>query len=918
MSNNYKGTVNVSGQILVQGKMAGLKVSLDSQPDVYSADTNGHVDLPIVTQEDTDVIFQQFPISQYGDINKEVGVAGTYDGGSTVRYYSSMPVLLENDGSLVYLRPGTNGNTINYYYTYVQKPDSVDITPQSTIRKYYEGNSKNIVFYDSYTKDTLLYEDIDNQIMHVVLTNGTMEKNAHQEATFPKTSMPYQIITGLKVDDYVYVICLYNTSYNTTNPISYLWNNNDPSQFLFFRIPVTQIQSGTITTVEQVTGISGTTMYGDVVSGSSTVKIADALASTSSSSTKSFIKYPDVLEGRVAPWTYTLIGVGKSYYDGTNIIFSFYVNGYSINDTQRTDMMYGYTITYNVSAKTYTHDLSNIPITCTGGLTGTLTWNNPYAITAAKISGYNPTSYTDGNSSSWYITDNGVQYSVKEKYVLSDYYVVTRSVLSGFTNKANAYKIRNRTLSNVVYKEVFGDYASRVGDQLCGGSPISPSRIMFTGTGSYQGTNYGKYARGISDIGTSRTYSYTSLNNGTISGYAPQAYRVPFGNDNESKMVSKISLHDSSTGTVNAYGTAFIEGFQNTSGYKLDPNTITYDTTYSCSDTVLQNVKNQIISNLGLTATSSLIGIYYVPDSSYCKSIACVTTVNSGNGGNTIAATIDCTLSGNVITSISLNTIFFNTYKSDIQNLPPTIAEVYPKSGLSCVKYGDFTYISFSHLAQVSVVGDLFEWSICGKVSLNTVSSVLATRSYHVSGVIDGSREYSYLPNYGFGYYTYSSVTDIGTKLVFYYAGNTSANFDTLFSGSEPTTKVAVIAQDVIVGFYLYFTEITPVFIAGQYHELPITTIDLNTITANPASKKYYVYVQYNNGTVSYVVSLVEIAESATNMFIGSFLTDTTKVSELDINMVSRFDLYRPSTTQIGSAFPVSTGFPSSTGTINW
>ena len=210
MSNDFKGTVNVTGQILVQGKMSGLNVSIDGKTDVYTADTTGHVSLPIVSNDETDDIFQQFPISQFGTLYSKVGVAGTYDGGSTVRYYSSMPVLLENDGTLVYLRPGTNGNTINYYYTYVSNPNNADIVSQSTIRKYYNGSSKNIVFYDSYAKDTLIYEEIDNQIMHVVLTNGTMDNENHQEATFPTSSMPHRVITALKVDSYVYVICIYN------------------------------------------------------------------------------------------------------------------------------------------------------------------------------------------------------------------------------------------------------------------------------------------------------------------------------------------------------------------------------------------------------------------------------------------------------------------------------------------------------------------------------------------------------------------------------------------------------------------------------------------------------------------------------------------------------------------------------------
>jgi len=907
------GDLEVAGKINVNGKVSGVSVTLTDHDEVYTADTNGHVDLPVPQKNEFDYILKQLPLTQYGAVNNvPVGVAGTFDGGSTIPYYAAMPVLLEDDGTLAFLRPGSNGSTINYYYTYVTSPES-STKPTTTIRKYYNGTGKNILFYDSYTKDTLIYQDIDNALFYVVLTNGTLDNSKHQQASFDRTLIPYNIMSALKVGNYVYIISLYNSAYNVSNPVSISYNINDPFQFMMHRIPVSQIQAGNITTVEAVTGITGNNMFGDANT-SGNIRIADSWASTSDTATKSFIKYP--VGTNVSPYTYSIVSAGKSYFDGTNIIFSFFTNGYVVNSTARIDTMYGLTVTYNVNNKTFSTDLSPTSMVCNGGTTGAVTWNNPYAINTSKTYGVG-TGIADGNSNTWCITDGGVQYAIKEKYVLSDTYLVSRCIITNFTTKAEAYKVRNRVLSPTSSTNASADFASRVGDQLVGGSPISSTRIMFTGTGTYEGTAYTKYFRGIADIGTTRNYTYNSIDRGTITGYAPQPFRVPFGSEN--LMRSKLSFCDAS-GNVESYGCAFLENVILTTGYKLSASSLTYDKTINISNSTLVSLKNSILANAGITSPAdSKIGLYYSPKSDYCKSIAHVVVYNGTNlGGRNIFATVDCTLTGTTVSAATLSTVFYNQSVERMQGITANPTEVFAKSGLSCVKYSDFTYIAFSGLFVYGTPGDSEEVTGCGIVSGNTVNSVIVSNSYHATGLpgAEPRREYSYIPNLGFGYYIYSP-TDKGTKLIFKNCGNTSAQFTSNMSNGTGT-DVVILAQDVVVGFYLYFTERTPLFMSGQYFELPITTIDLNTVKANPGNTKFYVYAKLEYGLPIYKVSETELVENETTMFIGTIQTDGTKVSDLNITKVSKFDNYRPSASTIGGAFPVSTGNSMDSGTINW
>lgn len=117
-------------------------------------------------------------------------------------------------------------------------------------------------------------------------------------------------------------------------------------------------------------------------------------------------------------------------------------------------------------------------------------------------------------------------------------------------------------------------------------------------------------------------------------------------------------------------------------------------------------------------------------------------------------------------------------------------------------------------------------------------------------------------------------------------------------------------------GFTLNFTREVPLFMAGIYFKAPVQSIPLPP----PASGTYtyFVYVELELGVPMYSVSRAEGVENEIRMYIGSVTVSTTTITAINVNRVSRFGTYRPSTTQKGSSFPVSTGHPSQTGTINW
>lgn len=117
-------------------------------------------------------------------------------------------------------------------------------------------------------------------------------------------------------------------------------------------------------------------------------------------------------------------------------------------------------------------------------------------------------------------------------------------------------------------------------------------------------------------------------------------------------------------------------------------------------------------------------------------------------------------------------------------------------------------------------------------------------------------------------------------------------------------------------GLVLKFNRIIPLFMSGIYYDVPVQNITAQAATSGTAT--YYVYVKLELGAPKYFISRTEGVENEITMFIGTITVSTTTITAININKVSRFGTYRPSTTQKGSSFPVSTGHPSQTGSINW
>lgn len=117
-------------------------------------------------------------------------------------------------------------------------------------------------------------------------------------------------------------------------------------------------------------------------------------------------------------------------------------------------------------------------------------------------------------------------------------------------------------------------------------------------------------------------------------------------------------------------------------------------------------------------------------------------------------------------------------------------------------------------------------------------------------------------------------------------------------------------------GLNLMFNREVPLFMGGIYFKIPTQTIPLQA----PASGtyNYFIYVVLDLGKPTYIAQRAEGLENEISMYIGNVVVSSSAITFINVNRVSRFGTYRPSVNQQGSAFPVSTGHPAQTGTINW
>lgn len=907
MAKKIYGDLSSTGNIQINGSNTIREIN-----DLH-ADSSGDIVVPAYDKLYIENMIVMTPVTRIGTQDYlPLNVSGSFVGASTSAIRRGFPTILENDGTMVILRPGTNGSSQGFYYSYIKNARNVNVlNPIQTNLEYKPAffTSSYILsdFVASKADQVLFMQTVNgsNSTYTIALTNGTFDQVFHQFLEFdrdliPNTSPNYVHI----VDGLVYIWCINSVT------------SSDKFSLSLYTINVSDIIAGNTSSLKLVSGISGKNLFGVSVSNSSTFDIADKILSITASDNPFILQETSSLA--VTPFYITSYGTINAEADNTltNIRVSLAHTIYSQSPTGGERTTYAISFAFNKNTKSYIFDTQNsgpIKISLSGT---TININNPYNFSFSQYNGFGD-DINCGNS--LFQTNDGMVFSSVARFVTNDFFTICRCKVDDFISNYESLKLSERETSGIISERVLPQYGSSVGSNLVNPTILSPSKILFSCSGTENGVTFGYDNKVYTDIGTSRTYTYNSVvSGGTITGYAPNSNRHKI-NNSDFKYSALIQLI-AADGSVSVYGSSFLEGRSKPTNGLMNVDDFSFSSSYTLqSAAILTNLKNSILSSVSYpgTITSSNIVLYYVPDSSFGNSIAITTLITdtkdgSGYNGFVVVSKVNVTMSGNTLTALAstynnIMGVSYNAVRIDYSYISRM-------TGLVIAKYSGFSYIGIPAICNIATPGDASFRSVVGKLDTsNNFVSMKAFTSYFLS--TGATYEVGVLPGVGFGLYT-NALSDLQTKLVFKNSGTTSANLDSLIA--DPTiagTNIVIASQDVPEGFNVYFSQTVPVLINGSYYTIPATTIDLNTIDSNPANKNFYVYVVNLEGTATYQISSTLLSEELWRVYIGNVVTGASSISSVSIEKVTRFLTYRTSTTKRGSAIPTSTGVPSSTGT---
>lgn len=899
------GSAEILGNLAI-GQRYAMRTFNGTSPNANT----GIVQYPIYKRSEVQSILDMLPISRVGEMDYlPLNVSGSYEGATPMSSDQVVqPTIIEDDGTAVVLRSGTNGSTKGFYYSFIRELRNITMISQESVistNSMYKpsimSSTENIKYFIGSNGYEMLgcLSTEDNYIF--TLTNGTFNEISHIHAKVPSTSfgndMPlYVHIVGSKV----YIWCKDKSVSNLGLALS------------IYTVELSDVKASSMASLTKVTGLSGQTVRNTSYSASNNIRVFDRLYSVGTSSDSLFevtspvsrVEFSDYTDFNIQANVSTdLSKIRVTLYPTHRMVTPLYIS--TVYGT-------GISFVYNINSKSMSLD-GSARAPATVSYNNGFQVSNPFEINMVNFTGTTAAGVL-GNAGGLCQTKDGLVFASKFRWSSTEFYGLQRYKVSG--TPFDSWVASTRSASNVINTNVLPVFGSAVGANLLGVRFIDNRKILLACSGTYDDVTYNYNNTVFSEIGPQPTYQYNSVqHNTTLNGFAPQSNRKQIGDD--FTYTAMISLVDTD-GSVRCYGTSFIEGVYKTSGGLLNPDTLEFDETYTIEPTVLESLKQDIFANLGnsgiVGTLSGQIVLYYVPDNTFSKSIAVVSAYNlNNNQGYAIYAEVDVVLSGTNITSATLVSTRYETLSS----VTGIITEAYMKrcTGLTVAKYSGFGYIGVDAVHQFSQPGNAqFKMMIA-----KTVDGVITSNRFLSSSYIQLGAAYQHgvIPGVGFGYYNFQD-SDYQTKSVFSVFGTTSAEMDGLISGNGSVKeKIVVVSQDVAQGFSVYFTREVPVFLGGIFNRLPIQSVDLSTVKSNPANTTFYLYIQMNRNTkkASYVISTETIDESLTSTYIGKIVTGTSGITSIDTEKVTRFLTYRPSTTKRGSAIPASTGVPSGSGT---
>lgn len=863
------------------------------------------------------------PLTRFGSAGYlPVGIGGSFESGTHIGSpgFMNTPVIMEDDGTLVYLRNATDGASRGVYYGYLANArsaalDSVTLTNRRYRPSFIPAGKEVLQVYRG-NKDAIIGMVADvgttnNQQLFIALTSGTFDDTKHVGAVLSSTLYPVDSLTRhlaaepvLGRDGYLYFILAFNGAVAVVP--------STPFTMKVFRMSVAELQAGNVTAWPELNSGWNCTGIKSSKTGQAQITLADMVASTVTTDDAAVI-YPAGVG--IVPNIYPAYGNGAMVQCARD----------PASNKIRVHIVGLIRLFPNASAfytTPFVFSLVIDPVALTAVVDTTFRGGTTVGLDASNNFTFSNANWRAAGAP--WVTSTSNMYSGHNQVITEDGYAFVFSVANSTeqTNSLYRAKVNNFTTPYALISDA-GATGVNAGYQWItskGPGPVMNGiralnvlpggyfNLISKGDGSYR-PSIVKYR----DTGENPTTVYKSVTGADMVGFSPKSDR---------RYVSDVSGAVQPSPLLTELGTdlsvSACRAILSTSRLSAALN---WDQNLASSGTIS-------VTAAALTAIAQAIwtaeGFAGAPKSSWTQLIIPANTNLPpvavswmiGTDGTTYMFVYRITVQAR---SGAVGTLGLVAKIGSITGPIGTATAVTPlEDGIAwgsqvCQTANGYIYTIGGQVAWPKSTGGYFQQMVFW---MNLDLSTEGFRWFEI--LRSSSLGYVCLPGYGPGLLSNDGTdSDYITKVMFQPWGTAKANVVTPPADSR-AAKIVALSQQVPGGFNVYFTEDTPLFISGKQYTLPQQAIDLRTVTATPASKKFFVYAQLKQGKPVYVIRETELAESDTNVYIGYIQTDTLGISSIVVSKVDRIDNYRLSTTPIGSAIPVSSGNPATPAQVTW
>lgn len=917
----------------LEGKtLAQVRTQLDTGLTAHLAVSNPHADtaamlnIPLKTAMDAALAnlipSGILPISSFGSQDYlPPNVSGSFEGGTTASSPKCTAMIMEDDGTLVFLRNGTNGASGGVFYAYIKDAQKPSAFPEPTkTNKQYSPPYFPAGVTAAYLlagSESALYGRLKNADgslggFFLSITNGTFDDSQHVGCIFSSATLNYGAGEVFVAGSTVY-------HYSALAP-----TKDDPFEITVRSVAKAQVEAGTATGMTQVTGLTVNGFSG-TLTGQSTLRLGNKVSSSVAADKPvllvtgsgiaalniSHFENPTVFsvvgpDGTIrTKWsamTYLATATGAKY---TYCTFSF-----TLNPTTKVASLDAGLSTQNTAS------FNGAVVDVAGPIFATTETTDAYP-------------YPTNAKHDMCYTSTGHIFLIRVFQPI-DLVDLTRVRITNFVSRYEAirYKaITSTEMANTLSTPAFG---TAIGGSLVGPFMMAPDKLCIYSVGRRTSGNMGNGMAWTSLEGEPNGYTHKSINSGSYLGYKPGADRgflADIGIDQASRLLPIVEV-TTSTIKVSGYNFNGSDMTGSTRRQVINSDFSVSGGTLTVPDSILTNIMNQVTAALAGTIGTVIDKACQlsVPQTLGVPPFALVSVLASSGTHYVILCGISNLVVGNsIVTAATVGQIS--------QPVP------YGSNGTGVVRYVEYLQmlgaVTLYDAGTAVLIGipAPFGKGVVGSAGMSVMRMKYVKASgqfvfpaqpwitLNTAPLASDANTCFASPKLGFGQTVgdlgSTSTNDFYTKSVFVPVAKTEAEFDAWTWPAASQWRV-LATQEVAQGWMVYFTDPQPVFLAGRQYNMAPVNMNLMDLTASPQNKTFYIYVQLSLGVAKYVIRETEINESDTTIYIGRITTGPLAITQITVEKVNRIGTFRISNTPIGSAIPTSAGHPALASKLAW